>query len=228
MAEQEHRVLDFITRFPGRDDDEIAAVLRITPRQSVNMICRRLANRGAIRRDKLPGRKILNYPAGLLSDTESVRARAVEPDGDGEVALKPSRPRLSVSRLSEGGFARAGEWVLEGGVFVRPGQSLPRERGVYAFCMDGLAQYVGVASMGLSKRLYFYSKPGATQRTSQRINEILRAELSRGGAIEIYTASPDDMLWNGLPVNGSAGLEIGLIENFHLPWNIRGARPKQV
>jgi hypothetical protein len=38
---------------------------------------------------------------------------------------------------------------------------------VYAFAKDGIVLYVGVATMGLAKRLYFYGKPGVTQRTSQ-------------------------------------------------------------
>ncbi len=78
--------------------------------------------------------------------------------------------------------------------------------------------------MGLRKRLYFYAKPGVTQRTSRRLNEILIKELSKGASIAIYTACPPDLDWNGLPVSGVAGLELGLIEAFHLPWNIRGVR----
>lgn len=33
-------VLDFVSRFPGRDDDEIAQALHIQRRQTVNRICR--------------------------------------------------------------------------------------------------------------------------------------------------------------------------------------------
>ena len=89
---------------------------------------------------------------------------------------------------------------------------------------DGIAVYVGVATMGLRKRLYFYARPGATQRTSRRLNTILKEELSNGMSIEIYTGGSPDLDWNGLPVSGVAGLESGLIEAFHLPWNIRGVR----
>lgn len=34
------RVLDFVSRFAGRDDDEIAQALQIARRQTVNQICR--------------------------------------------------------------------------------------------------------------------------------------------------------------------------------------------
>ena len=82
---------------------------------------------------------------------------------------------------------------------------------MYAFAKDGIALSVGVATMGLSKRLYFYSKPGVTQRISQQLNAIIKNELQTVPFIEIYTAMPADLEWNGLPVHGSAGLEFGLI-----------------
>jgi hypothetical protein len=41
--------------------------------------------------------------------------------------------------------------------------------------------------------------------------------------IDIYTAGPSDLEWNGLPVHASAGLELGLIKKYALPWNMRNA-----
>lgn len=224
MGNQHDRVLAFIGRFPGRDDDEIAAALRISPRQTVNIICRRLEQRGQIRRDKLVGRKIVNFPATQNAVSAADKATLVEADIDGELAPRRDRPSLEVKRLIDAGFVKSGSWELDPGGLLRPDRMLPTERGVYAFCGRDTARYVGVASMGIKKRLYFYSKPGKTQRTSQRINEILRKVLAQGDEVDIYTATPGDLSWNGLPVNGSAGLEVGLIEAFYLPWNIRGAR----
>jgi hypothetical protein len=90
--------------------------------------------------------------------------------------------------------------------------------------MDGHAYYVGLATMGLAKRLHFYARPGATQRTSLRINGLLVDLLTAGRRVAIYTAHPPDQAWNDLPMSGDAGLELGLIEAFDLPWNKRGAR----
>jgi hypothetical protein len=101
---------------------------------------------------------------------------------------------------------------------------LPKFVGVYAFAKGDVVLYVGVATMGMAKRLYFYGKPGITQRTSQRLNGILRKELLSVPFIDIYTAMPPDLDWNGLPVHGSAGLELGLIKKYALPWNMRSAR----
>ena len=69
----------------------------------------------------------------------------------------------------------------------------------------------------------FYGKPGVSQRTSLRLNGIIKNELLTTPAIDIYVAEPPDLEWNGLPVHGSAGLELGLIKKFALPWNMRSA-----
>lgn len=84
--------------------------------------------------------------------------------------------------------------------------------------------YVGVATMGLAKRIYFYAKPGVSQRTSIRLNEIIRSELGSGAQIEVLIAQPEDLEWNGLPVHSAAGLELGLIKAYALPWNMRSAK----
>jgi hypothetical protein len=100
---------------------------------------------------------------------------------------------------------------------------LPKEVWVYAFARGEGVQYVGVATMGLAKRIYFYGRPGVTQRTSLRVNALIREALVTGSSIDIYIALPPDLEWNGLPVHGSAGLELGLIKKFRLPWNMWSA-----
>jgi len=167
--------------------------------------------------------------AGLLGPLRSnVVPRAATPqlDGRGPVPTPPAtstRPILLTSRLVEAGFEHAARWV-RAGEEIALDRPLPKARGVYALAKDGTVLYVGLATMGLAKRLYFYGKPGATQRTSQRVNALLKAELRSAPHIDIYTATPSNLEWNGLPVSGDAGLELGLIETFALPWNIRGVR----
>lgn len=140
------------------------------------------------------------------------------------VRLGVGKPPLSIETLVAGGFLLSSRWLLseEGELILE--RPLPKTVGVYAFAMNGLAVYVGVATMGLSRRLHFYGKPGATQRTSQRLNAIIRNELRANHSIDIYTAAPPSLQWNGLPIHGSAGLELGLIKAFSLPWNMRSAR----
>lgn len=131
-----------------------------------------------------------------------------------------AKPPLLVETLIAGGFQLVGRWVLSGENLVME-NPVPKDVAVYAFVKAGIAQYVGVATMGLSKRLYFYGRPGVTQRTSQRLNAVIKVELLGPDPIEIYAASPPNLEWNGLPVHGSAGLELGLIKKFSLPWNMR-------
>jgi len=48
-------------------------------------------------------------------------------------------------------------------------------------------------------------------------------ELRTICSIDIYIATPPDQEWMGMPIHGSAGLELGLIKKFSLPWNMRNA-----
>lgn len=167
--------------------------------------------------------------AGMLADVRSnVAPRAGATRGDEPPRVRarsapPSRPSLTTELLVKAAFEHSARWVLRDGALVLD-QPLPKSRGVYAFVKNGAALYVGLATMGLAKRLYFYGRPGATQRTSRRVNELLKIELQSAPCIDIYTATPSNLEWNGLPVSGDAGLELGLIETFALPWNIRGVR----
>lgn len=83
--------------------------------------------------------------------------------------------------------------------------------------------YVGLASKSLLQRLYFYGNPGSSQRTNIRLNALIRETLALGKAIEIHYACPPTLAWNGFTISGPEGLEAGLIQDFFLPWNMRGA-----
>lgn len=54
------RILQLLAGRPGLDDDEIARALAIEPRQTVNQVCRRLAARGELARERGSGGKIVN------------------------------------------------------------------------------------------------------------------------------------------------------------------------
>ena len=133
------------------------------------------------------------------------------------------KPQLLVEELIRSGFELSGRWILSDSGEIAIDRTLPSSTGVYAFAKGEFVVYVGVATMGLAKRMYFYIKPGVTQRTNHRLNGILKNELLTVPFIEIYSASPPDLEWNGLPIHGSVGLEFGLIKKFTLLWNIRSA-----
>ena len=53
-------IISLLVQTPGLNDDEIAQALAIKPRQTVNQVCRRLANHGVLWRERGPGGKIIN------------------------------------------------------------------------------------------------------------------------------------------------------------------------
>lgn len=141
-----------------------------------------------------------------------------------KIAVRPEeKPELTTENLHRCGFRLSGRWILNSTGQLILDQPASHHVGVYAFAIDGIVLYVGVATMGLSRRLYFYGRPGPTQRTSLRLNDIIRKAVLSASIVEIYTAEPPDLEWNGLPVHGSAGLELGLIKKYKLPWNKRSA-----
>jgi hypothetical protein len=138
-------------------------------------------------------------------------------------AARPSKLPLTTDELVVSGFQLCARWILnELGELSAEGK-IPSEVGVYAFAKDQAVLYVGLATIGLARRLYGYRRPGPGQLTNMRLNALLKGELSTQTRIEIYTATPTNLEWNGLPVHSSAGLELGLIEKYSLPWNKRGA-----
>lgn len=125
------------------------------------------------------------------------------------------------SVLCDAGFERVGNWVLDKDTIALQGD-IPTAPGVYAHVVDGHVFYIGVASMGLKGRLHFYAKPGPTQRTSIRINGLIRQKLASGHEVWVVAAFPNAGVWNGLPVDTVTGLEAGLIREIRPPWNKRG------
>ena len=140
-----------------------------------------------------------------------------------EGASTVAKPPLTVQLLSNGGFQLHGLWTRGDADKITLKEQLPARSGVYAFVSEGRALYVGVAKSSVRQRLYFYGNPGASQRTNARIKGLIIAHLERRLSISVYLAHPADFEWNGLPVSGCAGLEIGLISQFSLEWNVQGS-----
>jgi hypothetical protein len=132
------------------------------------------------------------------------------------------KPPLTVELLKAGGFQEASHWRVDQAGLLEI-LDLPAKPGVYAFAIDGVAQYVGIASNSLFQRLRFYARPGATQRTSLRLNRTILELCGSRIRVEVLIAFPGDFEWGGFKVRGPEGLEAGIISAFDLPWNIRGA-----
>lgn len=129
---------------------------------------------------------------------------------------------LTASYLIANGFTDVGCWNATD-QRLGPPPELPLVRGVYAFAVDDKVLYVGLASRSLRQRLNFYARPGASQRTNVRLNGLIRRLISEGSTVRILIAHPQDGTWNGFRLSGPEGLEAALIEDFKIPWNVKGA-----
>lgn len=72
------RIVEFINRFPGRDDDEISVALKIEPRQTVNQVCRALTKAGILERRQNATGKLGNYYVADHDVHSETQSRAVD------------------------------------------------------------------------------------------------------------------------------------------------------
>jgi hypothetical protein len=136
------------------------------------------------------------------------------------------KPKLTVQKLVRAGFQQVGCWELNTEQKLTLRIELPARAGVYAFAMDGVVQYVGLASKSLHQRIGHYRMPGPSQTTNIRLNDLICGKIEQGAVVEILIGHPPDHDWRGLKIRGSEGLEAGLIAEFELPWNVKGAAKK--
>lgn len=70
------RILSLLAQNPGLDDDEISQRTGVSPRQQVNIICRRLAGQGLLARKPGSSGKIGNFPVSAAHAQTGVRQPA--------------------------------------------------------------------------------------------------------------------------------------------------------
>lgn len=161
------------------------------------------------------GRKIVRFRRDGAAQSKKKKSKPTKPK------QRPNRKPIDQKLLLDAGFKKYGRWEFKEEHIHLIGD-IPTEPGVYAHVVNRKVYYIGVATMGLKKRLYFYGKPGSTQRTSIRVNELIKKELKAGKTVELIAAFPKPTSWNGLPVDRATGLETGLVKKFSPPWNMRG------
>lgn len=126
-------------------------------------------------------------------------------------------------RLIDAGFELLGECRAAGEnafAFTAPP---PVEAGVYAFAVDGSISYVGLTRFGLRTRLGHYVYGHKKQRTSARIKALILEALAAGQRVSVLIVRPPQLEWNGLPIDGAAGLETALIKLIRPRWNLHGS-----
>lgn len=149
--------------------------------------------------------------------------RVSAPRLEGGTKARQIKPELTIETLVNAGFSLASAWTVNADGYLSLSAEMPKDVGVYAFALNGVVLYVGVATGGLKGRLYGYARPGRGQQTNLRLNDTIKLELKTHPQVDVLIATPGDLEWNGLPIHGSAGLELGLIKRYSLPWNKRSA-----
>jgi hypothetical protein len=163
-------------------------------------------------------RKVL-VDAGINDGLQ--RSIAMERSSD-TIEVDPSEKEPTPpSLLLDAGFRKLGEWrIAEQKIELE--NRAPSSPGVYAFLLNEAVVYVGVTQNGLQVRMDQYRQGHSGQRTSARVNGLIRRALEAGQRVTVMIATPPKLEWNGLPIDVSAGLEVGLIEMIQPVWNMRG------
>jgi hypothetical protein len=152
--------------------------------------------------------------SGLLSG----RKIAVKQE---KIASKVAEP-VTIEFLKPFGFEVAGFWELSETGSISFDGKLPAKPGVYAFLLNDTIVYVGVSARNLRNRINFYAKPGASMRTSIRVNELVRTALLRGDVVALAVVSPQDQSMNGMTIPMHTAVEAGLIRELRPIWNKQG------
>lgn len=131
-----------------------------------------------------------------------------------------------MNRILSIGFTYAGSWSMSGnGIQLELNHYSTSKNILYAFISDGQVRYIGKTTQPLTKRLYGYQNPGATQSTNIKNNRNISQTLSSGGTVDIFVLPDNGLLhYGGFHVNLAAGLEDSLIEALNPDWN--GGKPE--
>ena len=163
-------------------------------------------------------RKVL-VDAGITDGLQ--RPIEMERSTDVIEVLPAERKQTPPSVLLAAGFQPLGVWQIVDDKLELSAKA-PVDAGVYAFILDEAVVYVGVTQNGLQTRMDQYRRGHAGQRTNARVNALIRKAVEAGQKVAVMTAVPPSLEWNGLPIDGAAGLEAGLIRLVQPLWNMRG------
>jgi hypothetical protein len=163
-------------------------------------------------------RKVL-VAAGI---TEGLQRTVEMERSTNTIEVEPSaRVQTGPAILLAAGFKTIGVWRIVDDKLELSGKA-PAVAGVYAFILDEAVVYVGVTQNGLQTRMDQYRRGHAGQRTSARVNNLIRKAVEAGQTVAVMTVSPPALEWKSLPIDGATGLETGLIRLVQPLWNMQG------
>ncbi len=173
--------------------------------------------------------EIANFLGVIYQHVRNVLVQAgIEAEARNDLRKSSRKPSASaaelwpIDRLLDAGFELLGSCEATGPDVFRYSNQAPAEPGVYAFGVDGSVMYIGLTRGALRTRLGHYIYGHEKQATSARVKALILEALANERSVQVCIARPPKLDWNGLPVDGSAGLETGLIKLISPPWNQQG------
>jgi hypothetical protein len=89
--------------------------------------------------------------------------------------------------LMHGGFQLLGEWVAtEDGKEFKLSATASTDVGVYAFLVDDVVVYIGLAQRGLRTRMAHYRRGHIRQKTSARVKGLISAALASRRCVKVF------------------------------------------
>jgi hypothetical protein len=128
---------------------------------------------------------------------------------------------MTMQRLFEIGFQRAGRWSLEGEeLMLQLDELADRPNVLYAFVTGSTVKYVGKTTQSLQRRMFGYQKPNVDQRTNWRNRIAIVELLKRGQQVDILALADTGLLrYGSFHLNLAAGLEDSIIQILKPEWN---------
>jgi hypothetical protein len=133
-----------------------------------------------------------------------------------------------MNRLLDVGFKKVGHWYSsDNSIDFELTQNSDSENVLYCFVSEDEVLYVGKTTQKLTKRMYGYKNPGATQSTNIKGHKKIKELLSKGLPVEILALPDNGLLHFGVfHLNLAAGLEDSIISVINPLWNSTGANAK--
>ena len=126
-----------------------------------------------------------------------------------------------MNRLLNIGFINVGHWSLNNDLIQYHLEShLKTTNVLYSFVSNGVIKYIERTRIQLSRRMYGYQNPGASQTTNIRINHKIKYFLLTNQPIDILILVDDGQFKLGdFKINLAAGLEYTMIYEISPEWN---------
>ncbi len=151
VATHRDRVLEFLARCPGRDDDEIASALEIEPRQTINILCRKLHREGLLRRELGSRGKIVNFLTDKAVETAPMPVILAITPGSQSAPLSEDQVKAELAK-----------WLEMAGWSVKVAWG--RTRGIDIVASRGTEKWIieckGIGSSAPMKNNYFLGVVG--------------------------------------------------------------------